>query len=194
VESAQEKFNDAYAGVEENYAYTLTEVPKPEMVLNLESTNRIVSLLYTLDNGIILRDEETNDILTVSNIGQISTMENEFQLLICGRSLSTYDLFQLSETFDIIASLSEVEHELLDETPLWPVRESNPLLDRLIQLGTEKYDTEPKIINSFEKTENAIFKQDENLKNLLSIQVNMENYIIQTQLLLDILDKPNLTE
>lgn len=193
VETAQNKFSDSYSKTEESYTYTLTEIPKPENVLNLESTNSIVSLLYTLDNGVILRDEETNAIITVSNIGQVSTVDGEFQLLIFGRSLSTYELFQLNDTFDIIGSLSEVTHTLIEETPLWPVKEVNPLLERVTLLGAEKYGVEPDVINSFEKTENAIFRQNENLKNLLSIKVNRSNYIVQTQLLLDILNEPNPT-
>ncbi|MBK5261425.1 MAG: hypothetical protein JJE17_02480 [Peptostreptococcaceae bacterium] len=72
-------------------------------------------------------------------------------------------------------------------------KETNPLLERITILGMEKYGIKPAHINSFEKNENAIFRQDENSKNLLSINVNMGNYIVQTQLLMDILSQPNPT-
>jgi len=194
VESAQNKFDDAYDKIEEKYSFTLTEMPLPEQVLTTESADRIVSLLYTLVNGVYLRDEETGDILTTSNLGQIMTEGNRMELFIVARSIEKNGLHQLNDTLDIIASLSEVDHKLLEESPVWQEEGDNLLLKRMIEIGAEKYGIEPKIAKSFEVTENPLFNSNENLGNLVSVKVHMENYILQTQLLLDLLKVKNTTK
>ena len=187
VENAQNKFKDTYSKSQPNYTYTLTEKQKPDKVFSPENTNSIVSLLYTLVSEIYTRDETTGEIISTSNIGQISTLNNEFKLLVCGRSITRNGMAQLKDAYHIIASLSDVDYSLKSETPIWEVKENNKLLDAVTALGKDKYNIEPKVFKSFDKTENAIFAQNKNLKNLISIKININNYVTQTKLLLDLI-------
>jgi dipeptidase D len=187
VQNAQEKFKDAYGDSEENYTYEITEINPLDQVLSLENTDSIVSLLYTLVNGVYLRDEETGETIATSNIGQISTSNNELKLIICGRSVEKNGLNLLKDSYNIIASLSDTNYSLLNETPLWESKEDNELIKIITDSGKNKYGIEPKILRSFAETENSFFAQNKYLINLVSIKINTDNYITQTQLLLDII-------
>lgn len=188
VENAQNEFQDKYGNQEENYTYTITEIEPLSQVLKLGNTDSIVSLLYTLINGVYLRDEETSDIIATSNISQISTQNNEFELIVCGRSVKNNGLNQLKDAYTIIASLSDMNYLEISDTPVWEAKDDNELLNTIITLGKEKYEIKAKILKSFSETENAFFVQNKNLINLVSIKINTDNYITQTQLLLDIIN------
>src|SRR5665647_662814 len=183
VNNAQQKFKDTYGAKEENYTYSITEINPLDQVLSLGNTDSIVSLLYTLVNGVYLRNEETGETLATSNIGQISTSNNEFELIVCGRSVEKNGLNLLKDSYNIIASLSDMNYLLQNETPLWESKDDNELLNIITDFGKNKYGIEPKILKSFTETENSFFAQNKYLMNLLSIKINTVNYITQTQLL-----------
>lgn len=187
VENAQNKFKDTYGDNEGNYTYTIKEIDPLNQVLKLENTDSIVSLLYTLINGVYLRDEETGETIATSNIGQISTLYNEFKLIACGRSVEKNGLNQLKDAYNIIASLSDMNYLILGETPVWESKDDNKLLNAVTTLGKDKYGIEPKILRSFAETENAYFIRNKYLIDIISIKINTDNYITQTQLLLDII-------
>jgi len=195
VENAQNKFKDTYGDNEKKYTYTIKEIEPLNQVLKLENTDGIVSLLYTLIDAVYLRDEETGETIATSNIGQISTLSNEFKLTTCGRSVEKNGLTQLKDAYNIIASLSDMNYEILSETPVWEPKEDNKLLNAIKALGKDKYGIEPKILRSFTETENAYFIQNKYLIDIISIKINKDNYITQTQLLLDITkgEKPSTT-
>ena len=189
VENAQNKFKDTYGAKEENYTYTITEINPLDQVLKLGNTDSIVSLLYTLIDDVYLHDEKTGETVTTSNIGKISTLNNEFKLIVCGRSVEKDGLNQLKDSYTIIAALSDMNYSLLGETPIWEAKDSSELLNVVTALGKDKYGIEPKILRSFAETENAYFIRDKYLIDILSIKINTDNYITQTQLLLDIIKK-----
>jgi dipeptidase D len=194
VENAQKKFKETYGASQANYTYLLTETEKPEKVLSSDNMNSIVSLLYTLVSEIYMRDETTGEIISTSSIGQISTLNNQFKLLICGRSISEKAATQLKDAYNIIASLSDVNYSMESATPIWEAKENNKLLTSMVNYGKANYNIEPKILKSFENTENAIFAQNDNLKNLISIKINMNNYVTQTRLLLDLITEKKPSE
>ena len=187
VKNSQNEFNSTYGDKEENYTYSITEINPLDQVLKLENTDSIVSLLYTLIDKVYLRDEETEETVATSNIGQISTLNNEFKLIVCGRSVEKDGMNQLKDSYSIIASLSGMNYSLLAETPIWEAKDDNEILKAVTVLGKDKYGIEPKILRSFAETENAYFVQNKYLINIISIKVNLDNYITQTQLLLDII-------
>ncbi|MBK5246133.1 MAG: hypothetical protein JJE49_02515 [Peptostreptococcaceae bacterium] len=187
VQNLQEKFKGTYGDNEENYTFAITEINPLDRVLSLENTDSIVSLLYTLINGVYLHDEETGETIATSNIGQISTVNNDFKLIVSGRSVEKNGLNLLKDSYNIIASLSDMNYLLLNETPLWESKDDNELLNIITDLGKNKYEIEPKILRSFTETENSFFAQNKHLINLVSIKINTVNYITQTQLLLDII-------
>lgn len=187
VENSQENFKDTFGDSEENYTYEMTEINPLDQVLSLENTDSIVSVLYTLTNGVYLRDEDTGETIATSNIGQVSTLNNGFQLIVCGRSVEKDGLEQLKDSYNTIASLSDLNYKLLDERPLWESKNDNELLDKITDLANNKYGIEPKIMRTFIETENSFFSKNKYLINLVSIKINIDNFIPQTQILLDII-------
>lgn len=187
VESSQNKFKNTYEDIYPSYVYTMTEVEKPNLVLDKKTTDSIVSVLYTLVDGTFLRDEETGEVTCISNIGYISTDSDRLRILFTERSLDSNSYNNGFETFEIIAALSEVDHKLISKESIWERNEENYLLDTVINLSEENYGINTRVERLFTKSEAAVFSQRENTNNLISIKINKNNYIPLTNILIDLL-------
>lgn len=194
VSESQEKFENSYANTEENYVYTLTEMASPDTVLDKASSDSIVSLMYTLVNGTYYKNDDSGDMMGSSNIGQVSIMNKEFKLLICGRTLDPAGENQLHDTFDIIAALTEVNHSLVSQTPIWLEDKESPLIKTVTAISEEKFGVETKFLTTYAETEGTIFSQNTYLGNQLILHVDQEDHLMQTQLLIELLKLKNPAE
>lgn len=129
VESFIKKFDKSLAKVEEIYeeaedeevslVYTMESVELPSIVISKEDTENIVSLMYTMINGNFIRDEDTDQVMAVSNIGSVSTANGTFTLGINAKSLETSIMDDIHTTVATICGLCDINYREVSTTPEW---------------------------------------------------------------------------
>lgn len=184
------KFDNKYNDIEKNYSYTMTPVECPQFVISKEDSTNILSLLYTMINGIYLKSDE-GKIIATSNIGTIGTTSGNLDLTICARSLNEDTLKEMSSTFEIICGLNNVSYNVTNQTPIWNENTESPLLIRLTDLFLNDFDKKISNKTITENTECALFKtRNENL-DIISVSVNFDNGVTEIEALQSFLESLN---
>jgi len=129
VESFTKKFDKSLENTEEAYedaddenvelTYTMEPVEIPSVVISKEDTENIVSLMYTMINGNFIRDEETDQVMAVSNIGAVSTEDGTFTLDINAKSLETSIMDDIHTTVSTICGLCDISYREISTAPAW---------------------------------------------------------------------------
>ncbi|NLD18795.1 MAG: aminoacyl-histidine dipeptidase [Clostridiales bacterium] len=126
VEGFMKKFDSSYENMEnrfdkldDSFVYTITETDMPTAVMSEDSSNNLISLMYTLKTGIFLQDEETEDIISVSNMSDISTQNNNLTVTIDGRSIYNSTLKLMSNAYLSTSTLCDMEYSLSNERDVW---------------------------------------------------------------------------
>ncbi len=140
VESFTKKFNNSYDKVKKMYAdvndenitfeYTMTPVDLPSRVICKEDTENIVSLMYTMINGTYLRDEN-DEVTAFSNIGKITTKNNQFKLNINAKSLNNETMTELEGVVKTICGLSNIKYKKISSSSVWSNDPKTPLVVNL---------------------------------------------------------------
>ena len=141
VESFTKKFDKSFEKIEEAYeevedeeielVYTMEPVELPSIVISKEDTENIVSLMYTMINGNFLRDEETDQVMAVSNIGAVSTADGTFTLGINARSLETEIMDDIHTTVSTICGLCDISYREVSTTPAWTNESGSAMAETL---------------------------------------------------------------
>ena len=105
-ESMKKKFDK----LEDHFVYTMTETSTPDRVIAPQSSDNIISLMYTLQTGIYLQDEDTGDIISVADISSISTAGNKLQVTINSRSLQKSVLDEMNTAFSTTSGLCDISY------------------------------------------------------------------------------------
>lgn len=129
VESFTKKFDKSFEKVEKAYEdaddpevtfeYTMEPVELPSIVISKEDTENIVSLMYTMINGNYLRDEETDEVMAVSNIGRVATSGSTFTLGLNAKSLESEIMDEIHTVVSTICGLCDIQYREVSTTPSW---------------------------------------------------------------------------
>lgn len=139
-EASYEKVEEYYEEAEEPFEYTMEEIDVPKRVISHSDTVNIVSLMYTIINGTYLRsDGGEGEIMAASNIGIISTKNENFQVHINARSLENNLMEEMQSVFKTTCGLCDIHYKEISSEPLWFSPEKTPLIQAL----AEGLDTEP---------------------------------------------------
>lgn len=126
VASFTKRFNKSYSSVknkfeklEDNFVYTLTETSMPKTVMTNETSDNIISLMYTLQTGIYLRDEDSGDIVSASYISGVSTKNNRLKLTMTSRSSDEQVLNDMASEFLTTSGLCDISYSSSDIQTTW---------------------------------------------------------------------------
>lgn len=141
VESFTKKFDKSFEKVEEAYEdfedeeieleYTMEPVELPSIVISKEDTENIVSLMYTMINGNFIRDEETDQVMAVSNIGTVSTLNGTFTLGINAKSLESEIMNDIHTTVSTICGLCDINYREVSTVPSWKNESGSAMAETL---------------------------------------------------------------
>ncbi len=127
VESFNKKFKSSYRNMkerfeelEDNFVYTFTETTMPPSVMTSETSDNIISLMYTLKTGIYLQDEDSGDIISASGISRITTLDHSFRLSVAFRSIEESVLTEMSEVFLTTSGLCDIQYTPSSPHKTWP--------------------------------------------------------------------------
>ena len=161
VNSFTSKFEKSYNSIKnrfeklgDNFVYTLTETSLPESVISSDSSNNIISLMYTLQSGIYLQDEDTGEIISASDISYVSTSGGTFTLKMRSRSTDKATLSDMSAEFLTTSGLSDISYSVTDPHMTWSSDSKNDASAFLADaLGTKDSITE----NTLESSDLDVF-------------------------------------
>ncbi|MDD6647607.1 MAG: hypothetical protein PUF60_07385 [Firmicutes bacterium] len=147
VDSFTSRFNSSYEKVkkrfeklEQNFVYTLTETDMPETVLSNESSDNIISLMYTLKTGIYQQDDESGEIIAASDISYVSTSDNMFRLKINSRSSDSAVLEEMKSVFQTTSGLCETDYSSTNAVTTWSSDSGKSLSSFFTEaLGSDDY-------------------------------------------------------
>lgn len=103
----------------ETFTYTMEETDMPDSVLGQSACDNIISLMYTLQTGIHLQDEESNAINAASYIRSVRTKDGKFSLVMDMRSRDSESMEEMSGNYLITSGLCDVKYKSEDARRLW---------------------------------------------------------------------------
>lgn len=108
MDKAIEKFNEKYSEAFPDITYSYEEIDVPRKVFTKKETENIISLLYTAPSGVYYKDDDGN-IVSVTNIGKISTKDSQLSIEGCLMSSSADIKDELHDLYRTIAGLCNVK-------------------------------------------------------------------------------------
>ncbi len=135
IESFNSRFEKSYDNMEgkfedleAEFEYTMEETNMPEKVLSDDVTGNLVSLMYTLNTGTCLQDEETGLIYAASYLKSISTEEGSLNLKMGLRTRGESYLDSLSAEYETTAGLCSTDYKFKKAGRLWSTDEKSSLV------------------------------------------------------------------
>ncbi|MDO4177299.1 MAG: hypothetical protein Q4D99_07525 [Bacillota bacterium] len=126
IESFNKKFTKSYESVEKkfdnletDFVYTFTETDMPESVLDEDVSNNLISLMYTLNTGICLQDEDTGIINASSYIKSIKTKDGDLNITIDLRTRGESYLDNISTEYETTAGLCSTKYSCDKKGLIW---------------------------------------------------------------------------
>lgn len=126
-----EKIYDDIGDDDVTFEYTMTPVELPSIVISKDDTENIVSLMYTMINGNYHRDEDTDEVIAVSNLGKISTSDDQFILDINAKSLDSEIMNELHTVVETVCGLCDIQYREVSTTPSWTNGSASPMVSSL---------------------------------------------------------------
>lgn len=172
--------------LEDNFVYTFIETEMPDIVMSSETSDNIISLMYTLKTGKYHKEEveeENKDSdsdsnqekeeksLALAEISKVSTNDGQFELLATFRATDKEVLDELSEVYETTSGLCDIDYEQSKIKLTWPTKDNTELSTYFAEsLGAEE--------TVFEYTMNSseceIFASKAPL-NIISYQCNIHH-------------------
>ena len=118
METAIENFNDAYLEDYPEATYTYEEVDLPKQVMTENSLNDIISLLYTLIDGVYYKDDEDN-LISISSIGSMKEKDGVYTISATANSLSESVLSEIDNQYQIICGLANANYKKVSSQDGW---------------------------------------------------------------------------
>ena len=118
LNSAIEKFTEKYGEDHPDMTYTFQQVEMPGKVFTKDSLNDFISTLYTLIDGVYLRDEN-DDLISITNLGVLSCSGSTWSASAVANSLTEESLADIDMTYEAICSLADIKYEKTGEHAGW---------------------------------------------------------------------------
>ena len=150
----------------------MTETSTPDRVIAPQSSDNIISLMYTLQTGIYLQDEDTGDIISVADISSISTAGNKLQVTINSRSLQKSVLDEMNTAFSTTSGLCDISYSASDQSTTWSANKEKTLA-KFFADALSIDDSKP--LNTLTSSECDIFASKVSGLNIISYRFNSDN-------------------
>ena len=167
-ESMKKKFDK----LEDHFVYTMTETSTPDRVIAPQSSDNIISLMYTLQTGVFLQDEDSGDIISEAYISSISTAGNKLQLTIGSRSLQKSVIDEMNTSFSTTSGLCDIGYSASEQSMTWSANKDKPLAGFFAD-ALSIDDSKP--LNTLNSSECDIFASKVPGLNIISYRFNSEN-------------------
>ena len=143
----------------------------PKTVMTNQTSDNIISLMYTLQTGIYMQDEDNGDIISASDISYVSTKNGRFKLIMTSRSSDKAVLSDMASEFLTTSGLCDITYSSSDVRTTWTSDNDKSLVSFLSDaLGAENSI----IFGTLESSECDIFAAKDDI-NIVSYRCNIHN-------------------
>jgi len=194
ISSFEKKFKSSYNNMkkkfeelEDNFVYTFTATDMPSSVISNETSDNIISLMYTLKTGKYRpAEEDTEDSIeddseekekddketyALAEISSVSTNDGKFKLTTSFRGTDEAIIEELSKVYLTISSLCDIKYSKAKNYVTWPTKDNTELSTYFIEtLGAEETVFETKL----ESSECDVLASKAKL-NMISYQCNIHH-------------------
>lgn len=115
LESMEKKFDK----LEADFVFTFSETDLPDRVLGEDVSNNLISLMYTLNTGVCMQEEETGIIDAASYIRSIKTDNGDLDLTIDLRTRGESYLDSISTEYQTTAGLCSTDYKCDKKGLVW---------------------------------------------------------------------------
>lgn len=132
-EAFEKRFGELENETDENgeplltFSYTMEETKMPGKVLKQSASDNIISLMYTLQTGIHIQDEESSSINAASYIRSVSTSKGRLSLVMDMRSRDDTSMEEMSGNYLITSGLCDVKYDSSKPHRLWSAAKDSSL-------------------------------------------------------------------
>lgn len=178
--NVQEKFNEKYNEKFPNAKFQFKVVKTPDLVLDYDDTESLLSLTYTLEDGIYKTTGEDyeGEVLGICTLAKIQIEENNIQVKSYARYIDDDTEKDMDDTFKITSGLSDFDLDKEIVHRIWKEDEDNSILSSgMLKEAIEDNDLQWNVTKTFEDN-SAVHILDKN-KNLdiVSFETNIDDSV-----------------
>ncbi|MCI8583383.1 MAG: aminoacyl-histidine dipeptidase [Dorea sp.] len=145
-------------GEDEPGLYVEVTEDKADRVFAQADTNRVISYLSTMQNGVICYERQVEgQVETSLNVGIIQTSEREVIISHLVRSSMESKKWDLKERLFALAELAGGKGEARDEYPAWNYRKDSKLRELMVRVYQEMYGEKPQVLTIHAGLECGLF-------------------------------------
>jgi hypothetical protein len=111
--------------------FTYRQVKLPKKAASQSSSFKIVTFLYTLLEGEYYRNEETDDLVAVTDVTYIRTTPGKAVIGSCAYSLDESKLSEINESEKTLCGLSGFKYNETPRIKSWRIGENSMLADKI---------------------------------------------------------------
>ncbi|MDD7347108.1 MAG: hypothetical protein PUG43_00975 [Clostridiales bacterium] len=160
-EKYEEDFPDAHLVYEQ-----LQE--SPQTVINKNDSSRLLSLIYTMLNGIYYKDEN-GEVICISSINMVDTTDENMLIKLSISSLSSAKMAEIDQAINTLAGLSEFTVKITAETPIWSNSKGSDFAQKIKDDYLSYTSDRLEFIDSVPSTSCAILSKKFKKANIISI-------------------------
>lgn len=175
VKEHQRYFAKEFKGPESSIKLDLKHVDsKCDKVIDDESTNKIISAILLIPNGVISMSNEIENMpVSSANIGVIETKDDEVVISIAARSSVASKKEEIISINRALSSQFETHISFHGDYPGWSYAEESPLRDTAQRVYKELFNQEAKIVAVHAGVECGIFGEKIPGLDMISIGPNI---------------------
>lgn len=119
LDSLKENFLDKYQEDYEDVTLDYEQLQDlPEKVINKSESSKLLSLIYTMINGIYYKDDD-GEVVAISSINMVNTNSEVMQIKMNISSISSAKLGEMEQNISTLAGLSEFNLSNTNTVPIW---------------------------------------------------------------------------
>lgn len=178
VSSFTKKFEKSYNNaknrfekLQDNFVYTMTETEMPQTVMTNQTSDNIISLMYTLKTGTYFQDEDSGEIISASYMSYMTTSNNTLKLIMTSRSTDKAVLADMDAEFLTTSGLCDISYTSSKPHITW----TSNIKDDPAKFLTDALGTESSIVpDTLASSECDVFAAG-GASNIVSYRCNIHN-------------------
>ena len=169
LESLKENFADKYQDDYEDVTLDYEQLQDlPEKVINKSDSSKLLSLIYTMINGIYYKDDE-GEVIAISSINMVNTSSESIHIKMNTSSLSSAKLSEMEQNISTLAGLSEFNLSNTNTVPIWSKSRVSDFATRVKECYKRSSSDELEFVNSVPAQSTSALSSRFKNHNILSI-------------------------
>ncbi|MDY2959753.1 MAG: hypothetical protein SOR72_03015 [Hornefia sp.] len=170
-----------------NAKYSFKKVSVPERVISAQDTNKFVNFMYTTLNGVYEKDEKTGNIISISNISQISINDTELILTAISHALDEHKLKTIDTDVKTLCNLSDIKFMKTDAIPLWTGKKDSKFSKAFADAYKNATEKSLKYSDSIASTKASFISQKNGKTEIINLAINKDTVLECTEAIINLL-------